>query len=54
MLKLRQSDIRRVASGHCRPEAPTDPYALALEHSVPQVMGSLPSGTQCRYPFRFR
>ena len=44
----------RVASGRCRPEAPTDPYLLALEHTVPQIMGSLPSGTQCCYPFLFR
>ena len=31
----------RVASGRCRPEAPTDPYLLALEHTVPQIMVSL-------------
>jgi hypothetical protein len=44
----------RVASGRCRPEAPTDPYVLALEHTVLQIMGSLPSGTQRGYPFLFR
>ena len=32
----------RVASGRCRPEAPTDPYVLALEHTVPQIRDSLP------------
>jgi hypothetical protein len=26
----------RVASGRYRPEAPTDPYVLAFEHTVPQ------------------
>ncbi len=31
----------RVASGRCRPEAPTDPYVLALEHTVHQIRGSL-------------
>lgn len=31
----------RVASGRYRPEAPTDPYVLALEHTVLQIMGSL-------------
>src|ERR1700729_4652488 len=31
----------RVASGRCRPEAPTDPYLLALEHTVPQIRDSL-------------
>lgn len=31
----------RVALGRCRPEAPTDPYLLALEHTVPQIMVSL-------------
>jgi hypothetical protein len=30
-----------VALGRCRPRAPTDPYVLALEHTVPQIMGSL-------------
>ena len=44
----------RVASGRYRPEAPTDPYVLALEHTVLQIMGSLPSGTQHGYPFLFR
>ena len=38
----------RVASGGCPPEAPTDPYVLALEHTVPRIMVSLcgrtPSG----------
>src|SRR5258707_157694 len=29
--------IGRVASGGCPPEAPTDPYVLALEHTVPQI-----------------
>ena len=28
----------RVAPGGCPPEAPTDPYVLALEHTVPQIM----------------
>ena len=37
--RLRASD--RVASGRCRPEAPTDPYVLTLEHTVPQIRGSL-------------
>ncbi len=36
---LRASD--RVALGRCRPRAPTDPYVLALEHTVPQIMVSL-------------
>ena len=31
----------RVALGRCRPEAPTDPYVLALEHTVLQIMGLL-------------
>src|SRR5262249_39790121 len=31
----------RVASGRYRPEAPTDPYVLALEHTVLQITGSL-------------
>ena len=31
----------RVAVGRCRPTAPTDPYVLALEHTVPRIMGSL-------------
>ncbi len=44
----------RVASGRCRPEAPTDPYVLALEHTIPQIMVSLPYGTQHGYPFLFR
>src|SRR5215475_14795758 len=34
----------RVASGRYRPEAPTDPYVLALEHTVLQITGSLPAG----------
>jgi hypothetical protein len=34
------------ALGRCRPEAPTDPYVFALEHTVLQIMGSLLSGTQ--------
>ena len=44
----------RVASGHCRSEAPADPYVLALEHTILQIMGLLPSGTQRGYPFLFR
>jgi hypothetical protein len=28
----------RVALGRYRPRAPTDPYVLALEHTVPQIM----------------
>jgi hypothetical protein len=31
----------RVALGRCRPRAPTDPYVLALGHTVPQIMDSL-------------
>jgi hypothetical protein len=31
----------RVAPGRCRPGAPTDPYVLALEHTVHQIRGSL-------------
>jgi hypothetical protein len=31
----------RVALGRCRPRAPTDPYVLALEHTVPQIRDSL-------------
>ena len=31
----------RVALGGCPPRAPTDPYVLALEHTVPRIMGSL-------------
>ena len=42
---LRRSDPNqaagRVAPGRCPPGAPTDPYVLALEHTVPQIMGSL-------------
>ena len=38
----------RVALGGCPPRAPTDPYGLALEHTVPRIMGLLrerkPSG----------
>jgi hypothetical protein len=34
----------RVAPGRCRPRAPTDPYVLALEHTVPQVTPSLRQG----------
>jgi hypothetical protein len=33
-----------VAPGRCRPGAPADPYVLALEHTVPRVMGSLRGG----------
>src|SRR5262245_13943028 len=39
--QVRQSAPDRVASGRYRPEAPTDPYVLALEHTVPQLTGSL-------------
>jgi hypothetical protein len=35
----------RVALGGYPPRAPTDPYVLALEHTVPQIMGSLQAGT---------
>src|SRR6516162_3164514 len=31
----------RVAPGRYLPGAPTDPYMLALEHTVPQITGSL-------------
>ena len=31
----------RVAPGRCQPGAPTDPYLLALEHTVPQIRDSL-------------
>ena len=31
----------RVALGRYRPRAPTDPYVLALEHTVLQIMDSL-------------
>src|SRR5262245_60375214 len=31
----------RVALGRYQPRAPTDPYVLALEHTVPQIMDSL-------------
>jgi len=34
-------DLDRVALGRCQPRAPTDPYVLALEHTVLQIMGSL-------------
>ena len=34
----------RVAPGRCRPGAPTDPYVLALEHTVPQIRVSLRAG----------
>jgi hypothetical protein len=37
--EFRASD--RVASSRYRPEAPTDPYVLALEHTVLQITGSL-------------
>ena len=33
--------LDRVALGRCRPRAPTDPYVLALEHTVPRITGSL-------------
>ena len=36
---LRTAD--RVAPGRYRPGAPTDPYVLALEHTVPQIRDSL-------------
>src|SRR5262249_15969645 len=41
---LRASD--RVASGRCRPEAPTDPDVLALEQTVPHIRNSLPDGSR--------
>ena len=31
----------RVAPGRHRPGAPTDPYVLALEHTVPRITDSL-------------
>jgi len=34
MLTRKEGD--RVAQGDCSPRAPTDPYVLALEHTVPQ------------------
>jgi hypothetical protein len=37
-----------VASGRCRPEAPTDPYVLALEHTVLQIMASLRMSSRTR------
>ena len=41
-----ESDVRleaqdRVAPGRCRPGAPTDPYVLALEHTVTRIMALL-------------
>src|SRR5215471_20928938 len=42
MRRLPDSD--RVALGRYRPEAPTDPYVLALEHTVLQITGSLHAG----------
>jgi hypothetical protein len=39
--RVRFAASDRVALGRCRPEAPTDPYVLALEHTVLQIMGSL-------------
>src|SRR5262249_6136612 len=33
--------LNRVAPGRYLPGAPTDPYGLALEHTVPQIRGSL-------------
>ena len=35
------SSTDRVAPGRYLPGAPTDPYVLALEHTVPQITGSL-------------
>src|SRR5690242_14617147 len=32
--------IGRVAPGGCPPGAPTDPYVLALEHTVPRITHS--------------
>ncbi len=39
--KRTQGVSDRVAVGRCRPTAPTDPYVLALEHTVPRIMDSL-------------
>ena len=41
---LRFPALGRVAPGRCRPGAPTDPYVLALEHTVLRPTGS-PSST---------
>jgi hypothetical protein len=35
----------RVAPGRYQPGAPTDPYVLALKHTVLQIMGSLRAGS---------
>ena len=40
----------RVASGRYRPEAPTDPYVLALEHTVLQIMAWLRVGNAITHP----
>jgi len=37
----RSALLCRVALGGCPPRAPTDPYVDALDHTVPQGMGSL-------------
>src|SRR5262249_8236023 len=51
---LTQRESDRVASGRCRPEAPTDPYVLAFEHTVPQIRDSLrtckPNARSARRP----
>ena len=39
-LGVRQPASDRVALGRCRPTAPTDPYVLALQHTVPQPTDS--------------
>src|SRR6516164_7034747 len=46
----------RVAPGRYRPGAPTDPYVLALEHTVPQIRDSLRVTTHPRgcYPLLLR
>src|SRR6516165_12551727 len=44
----------RVASGRCRPEAPTDPYVLALEHTVLQPTDSPPPKGPRGYPSESR
>ena len=52
-MQLPASD--RVATGRCRRGAPTDPYVLALEHTVPQITVSLRarrlSGKCVRWPW---
>jgi hypothetical protein len=38
--EIRFDEVGRVGLGGCTPRAPTDPYVLALEHTLPLIMDS--------------